>query len=307
MMNKAYLMVPGPTAVPERVLQAMTRPVINHRGRQFEELLRGVTAGLQQVFGTRQEVLTFPASGTGMMEAAVVNFLSPGDKVLAVTIGVFGDRFAEIASRFGLDVERLVFPWGEAADPAALANRLAADQAHTIKAVFITHNETSTGVLNNLQALAAAKSRHPALLIVDAVSSLGAAELAMDEWGLDVVITGSQKALMLPPGLGFIALNERAWTAAEESRLPKFYWDVKAARNSLKKGQNPYTPAVSLLFGLQEALAMLQEEGLINNFRRHRRQADMLRDGLKALGLGLLAGDAVASPGVTAVYPPAGI
>lgn len=307
MLNKPYLMVPGPTSVPDRVLQAMHRPVINHRGPQYEDMFRDISTKLQQVFQTKNAVLTFPASGSGAMEAAVVNILSTGDKVLVVSIGVFGDRFAEIAKRFGADVEKLDFPWGQAADPEVLANRLRNDHAQQIKAVFITHNETSTGVTNNIAALAAACADHPALRVVDAVSSMGAVNLEMDAWGLDVVVTGSQKALMIPPGLGFMALSERAWAANAASTMPKFYWDAQAMKKSLGKGQNPYTPPVSLLYGLQESLTLIQEEGLANIFARHRLLAAGLRTGLKALGLELLADDNAASPGVTAVIAPAGI
>ncbi|SDF03408.1 pyridoxal-phosphate-dependent aminotransferase family protein [Sporolituus thermophilus] len=307
MLQKPYLMVPGPTAVPERVLQAMHRPVINHRGPQYEALFRDVSDRLKTVFKTKQDVLTYPSAGTGMMEAAVVNILSPGDHVLVVSIGVFGDRFAEIAAKFGAVVEKLDFPWGEAADPQVLAERLAGDKEGRIKAVFLTHNETSTGVTNDVRALAAACKGHPALVVVDAVSSLGAVDLAMDEWGLDVVITGAQKALMLPPGLGFMALSERAWAACAQSTMPKFYWDAQAVKKALAKGQNPYTPPVSLLFGLAEALRLIEEEGLDNIFARHRLLATALRAGVRAMGLGLLADDKVASPGVTAVLPPAGI
>lgn len=306
-MNKAYLMVPGPTAVPERVLQATHRPLVNHRGALYEEMFSRITAGLKTIFRTRQDVLVFPAAGTGMLEAAVVNTLSPGDKVLAVSIGVFGDRFAEIAARFGADVEVMAFPWGRAAEPERVAERVAADKDHRIKAILVTHNETSTGVVNDLAALAKARGDHPALLIVDAVSSLGAADLATDDWRLDVVVTGSQKALMTPPGLGFMAMSERAWTANAQSTMPKFYWDAQAAKKAAAKGQNPYTPAVSLLFGLEEALKMLAEEGLDNSIIRHKRLAEALRAGFKALGLKLLAEDAAASPGVTAVFPPDGV
>jgi len=307
MLKKEYLMVPGPTTVPERVLQAMQRPVINHRGKQYETMFSTITAKLQRLFNTRHEVLTFPAAGTGSMEAAVVNLLSPGDKVLAVSIGVFGDRFGQIAAKFDAVVEKLEFPWGTAAAAEKLQERLKADQRHEIKAILITHNETSTGVTNDIKALAEARGNHPALLVIDAVSSLGAIELRMDEWGIDAVITGSQKALMIPPGLAFLAMNDRAWAAYEASAMPKFYWDAGDAKKALAKGQNPYTPPVSLLFGLEEALTLIEEEGIDNIIKRHCLLAKALRAGLKALGLELLAEDAVASTGVTAVYKPAGI
>ena len=307
MLKKEFLMVPGPTAVPERVLQAMQRPVINHRGKQYETMFAGISAKLQQIFQTRHPVLTFPAAGTGVMEAAIVNLLSPGDKVLSVSVGVFGDRFADVAAKFGAEVERVTVPWGEAACADALRARLERDTAHEIKAVLLTHNETSTGVTNDIKKLAAARGNHPALLVVDAVSSLGATELRMDEWELDVVVTGSQKALMIPPGLAFLAMNERAWAAYETSTLPKYYWDAGEARKFLLKGQNPYTPPVSLLFGLEEALAMIEEEGLATVFARHIVLANALRAGLAALDLTLLAKGEAASCGVTAVCCPEGI
>lgn len=307
MLTKQYLMVPGPTAVPERVLQAMHQPMINHRGALYEQLFQRVSTGLQSVFKTRHEVLTFPASGTGVLEAAIVNTLSPGDKVLSVSTGVFGDRFAEIAAKFGADVEKLNFPWGQAAVTDVLAERLKADIKREIKAILLTHNETSTGVTNDIQALAQARGDHPALILVDAISSLGAIDVQMDNWGLDVVVTGSQKALMLPPGLGFMAMNERAWEAYRTAQMPKFYWDAELARKALAKGQNPYTPPVSLLFGLDEALRLLAEEGLPQVFERHLQLRRSLRHGLEALNLALLAADEVASNGVTAVLAPAGI
>lgn len=307
MLSKPYLMVPGPTPVPDQVLAAMHRPMINHRGPQFAALFQEVNDGLRKVFQTKHDVLMFPSSGTGVMEAAIVNLFSPGDKVLAVSVGAFGDRFAEVAARFGLNVEKMDFPWGLAADPAQVAARLAGDTAGEIKAVLVTHNETSTGVVNDIAAISAARGQHPALLVVDAVSSLGAIRLEMDAWRLDAVITSSQKALMLPPGLGFLALNERAWQYAEQAQLPRYYWDARQVRKSLAKGQNPYTPPVALLFGLAESLRLMEEEGLDNIWARHVRLRDAMRQGLKALGCGLLAPDAVASPAVTAVLPPAGL
>ena len=307
MLNKPYLMVPGPTPVPDQVFTAMHRPMINHRGPQFTAMFQEVNAGLRRVFRTQHDVLMFPSSGTGAMEAAIVNLFSPGDKVLAVSIGSFGDRFAEIAARFGLDVEKMDFPWGQAAEPAQVAARLARDTAGEIKAVLVTHNETSTGAVNDIAAISAARGQHPALMVVDAVSSLGAIRLEMDAWRLDAVLTSSQKALMLPPGLGFLALNEPAWRYAERAKLPRYYWDVRQAKKSLDKGQNPYTPPVALLFGLAESLRLIEAEGLDNIWARHIRLRDALRQGLRALGCTLLASDAAASPAVTAVLPPAGL
>lgn len=307
MLKKPCLMIPGPTNVPDRVLQAMHRPLINHRGPEYEAMFQRISLALGRVFQTNQPVLVYPSAGTGMMEAAIVNVLSPGDKVLAVSIGVFGDRLAEIATRFGMIVEKIDVPWGHMADPQVLASRLAADNQHEIKAVLITHNETSTGVTNNLQALAAVCSGHPALLIVDAVSSLGAVELKMDEWQLDVVFTGAQKALMLPPGLGFLALSKKAWQAQAVSTSPKYYWDAVLLKKALAKWQNPYTPAVSLLYGLAESLTIIEEEGLAAIFRRHELIGQAIRAGVEALGLRLFAEQAAASNTVTAVVAPKGI
>jgi aspartate aminotransferase-like enzyme len=307
MLRKELFMVPGPTPVPERVLKAMHRPMINHRSTQYEELFGGVSFGLKRLFCTKGDVLTFPSSGTGALEAALVNTLSPGDKVLSLSAGVFGDYFAELATQFGLDVEKMDFPWGKGLSPEWLAERLAADRTHQIKAILVTHNETSTGVTHDVKALSKARGNHPALIYVDAVSSLGAIPLKMDEWNLDIVITGSQKGLMLPPGLSFLAMNERAWKAYHTSKLPKFYWDALIAKNYLAKSQNPYTPAISLLYGLEEVLKCFEEEGMESIYARHKRLRDAVRAGAKALNLRLLAEEKVASAAVTAIYMPDGI
>lgn len=305
--EKQYLQLPGPTPVPPRVLRALSEPMINHRGAEFRELLEEVTAGVKWSFQTENEVYIFPAAGTGGMEAAVVNFISPGEKVLAVSIGVFGNRFAEIAGRFGTRVEKLEFDWGTAADPGKIGQRLAEDEKREIKAVLITHNETSTGVINDLPAVRRAMGNHPALLIVDAVSSLGAMDLRTDEWGLDVVVTGAQKAFMLPPGLTMLSVSPRAWEAAQQCTNAKYYWDLGAARKYLEKGQTPYTPALPLLTGLRESLKMMRQEGLARSFARHALMRDMTRAAMRALGLELLCEDSVASAAVTAVRSPAGL
>lgn len=305
--EKQQLLLPGPTPVPPRVLRAMSEPMINHRGPEFKKILEETTAGVKKVMQTENHVFMLTASGTGAMEAAVVNFISPGDKVLAVSVGVFGDRFAKIAQTFGADVEKLSFPMGQAADPKEIGDRLRQDREGAIKAVLITHNETSTGVLNDLEAVRREMGDHPALLIVDAVSGLAAAELKTDAWGLDVVIAGSQKAFMLPPGLSFISVGAKAWTAAEQCRAPRFYWDIRSAKKYFEKGQTPFTPAVSLFYGLREALAMMAEEGMEGCLARHLLLRDMVRAGIKALGLELLADDRCASPAVTAVKAPPGV
>lgn len=306
MLKKAYLMVPGPTNLPQSVLQAMDRAMINHRGPEYEEMFTDCTARLKKIFQTTGDVLTYPSAGTGVMEASIVNFLSPGDTVLVVSIGVFGNRFAEIAANFGLKVEKIDVIWGQPAEPEVLAEKLAQDQEHNIKAIYMTQNETSTGVTNDIAALMAVCRQHPALKIVDAVSALGAIPMKMDEWGIDVAITGSQKALMIPPGLGFMAVNNRAWQAYETAKLPKFYWDANKVKKSLAKGQNPYTPPVSLIFGLAESLRLIEQEGAEHIFRRHRILAKAMRAGVKALGLELLA-DKGASTVVTSVCAPKGV
>ena len=307
MIGEQYLLLPGPTPVPERVVRAMSRPMVNHRGSEFKEILINVTEGIKQVYHTEHQVLIYPASGTGALEAAVVNFISPGDKVLAVSIGVFGDRFATIAREFGAQVEKLDFPWGEPADPQVLKERLAQDINQEIKAVLITHNETSTGVFNDLAAIKAAVGEHPALFMVDAVSGLAAVTLKMDEWKLDVVVSGSQKAFMIPPGLSFLAFNDRALRVQQENKNHKYYWDVSAGLKYLEKGQNPYTPAISLYHGLEEALKMMLEEGLENILLRHLNYREMVRAALKEMGLKLLAADDYASPALTSVIAPQGI
>ncbi|WP_061212942.1 pyridoxal-phosphate-dependent aminotransferase family protein [Syntrophomonas wolfei] len=307
MIGEQYLLLPGPTPVPERVVRAMSRPMVNHRGSEFKEILINVTEGIKQVYHTKHQVIIYPASGTGALEAAVVNFISPGDKVLAVSIGVFGDRFATIAREFGAQVEKLDFPWGEPADPQVLKERLAQDINQEIKAVLITHNETSTGVFNDLAAIKAAVGEHPALFMVDAVSGLAAVTLKMDEWKLDVVVSGSQKAFMIPPGLSFLAFNDRALRVQQENKNHKYYWDVSAGLKYLEKGQNPYTPAISLYHGLEEALKMMLEEGLENILLRHLNYREMVRAALKEMGLKLLAADDYASPALTSVIAPQGI
>jgi aspartate aminotransferase-like enzyme len=299
------LRIPGPTPVPPQVLRAMCRPMINHRGPEFKALLEELLAGLGPVFGTAGDVLIFPASSTGGMEAAIVNTLSPGDRVLAVSIGYFGDRFARIAADFGADVTPLAVPWGQAVSPAAVAQRLEADP--TIRAVLVTHNETSTGATNDVEAIARVVTRSPALLIVDAVSSLAALPLPMDAWGVDVVVAGSQKALMVPPGLALVAVGPRAWQAHRTARLPRHYWDFTAAATSQRKGQNPYTPALSLYYALAEALKMIRAEGLEAVYARHRRLGAFMRDGVRALGLELFADPASASDTVTSIRVPPGV
>jgi len=305
--EEQYLLLPGPTPVPTNVLRSMAKPMINHRGPEFRELIAEVTEGVKKVYKTKNDVIIFPAAGTGAMEAAVVNFISPGDKVLAISIGVFGDRFTKIAEEFGAEVDRLEFPWGQAADAEVVREKIAQDRGKFIKAVLVTHNETSTGVVNDIRAIREAIGDHPALFIVDAVSGLGAMNLETDQWNLDVVVSGSQKAFMIPPGLSFLAISPRAMKISKNCTNRRYYWDIGSALKYLEKGQTPYTPAISLFYGLKEALTMMESEGIDNVIARHAVYRDMVRSGVKALGLELLADDSVASSSLTAVVAPEGI
>ncbi len=308
MDDRQLLMIPGPTPVPQSVLLAGAKPMVNHRGPEFAALMGECTEGLRRAFQTQQDVFILTGSGTGGLEAAVVNMLSPGDKVLSVSIGVFGDRWASIATAFGAAVESLSFPYGQPADPAQLRERLAADTNKEIKAVLVTHNETSTGVRNDLATIGGIVREHGALLLVDAISSLLTIDCQMDAWGLDVVIAGSQKAFMIPPGLCFAAVSERAMAATAEAKMPRFYWDFRKAKQYLDQGQTPWTPAVPLVWQLGEALKLVEQEGLAACFARHARLARMARAGVEALGLKPFAADAAyASHAVTSVCKPDGI
>jgi alanine-glyoxylate transaminase/serine-glyoxylate transaminase/serine-pyruvate transaminase len=282
--GRHFLQIPGPTNTPERVLRAMAQPTIDHRSAEFAALGRTVLDGLQRVFQTSGPVVVFPASGTGAWEASLVNTLSPGDAVLAFEIGEFARGWAEVARRLGLDVEVIPGTWRRGVDPDALEGRLRRDEGQRIRAVLVVHNETSTGVTSRLPEIRRAMNRagHPALLLVDAVSSLGSIDLRHDEWGIDVTLAGSQKGLMLPPGLAFNAVSRKALDASRAARLPRsfFAWEPMLAANA--SGFFPYTPATNLLFGLREALAMLEEEGLANVFARHRRLADAARAAVQA-------------------------
>jgi aspartate aminotransferase-like enzyme len=302
------LHVPGPTPLPDAVREAGARQMVNHRGSEFKALLGRVTAGLQRAFRTENDVLVLTCSGTGGLEAAVVNHLSPGDPVLAVSIGSFGDRFAKIATVYGADVTKLAVEWGQAARPAdvATAIREMIDAGRSPAAVLLTHNETSTGVTNPIAELAAAvRATAPdALLIVDAISGLGAVPFETDAWGLDVVVTGSQKSWMVPPGLAMVAVSPRAWAAAERATMPRFYLDLRAHRTSAATGETPWTPAVGICFALDVALDLIEAEGHEAVFARHHACGAAARAGLAALGFRLLAPADHASDTVTAAWLP---
>ncbi|HCQ48905.1 serine--glyoxylate aminotransferase [Achromobacter spanius] len=307
--GRHFLQIPGPTNVPDRVLRAIDQPTIDHRGPEFGELGRAVLEGSKAVFQTQSPVVIFPSSGTGAWEAALVNTLSPGDRVLMVETGHFASLWKKLAGRLGLDVDYIEGDWRHPVDPDVIGARLSEDTQHRIKAVCVVHNETSTGVTSNIAAVRAAIDRaaHPALLMVDTISSLGSIDYRHDEWGVDVTVAGSQKGLMLPPGLAFNAVSARALAAADTARLPRSYWDWREMLTANAKGYFPYTPSTNLLYGLHEALAMLQAEGLPRVFARHERHARATRLAVAAWGLELLSLDPAAhSPALTAVMMPEG-
>jgi len=294
-----HLRIPGPTPCPSEVLQAMTKQMINHRGPEFGQILNEVTDKLKQLFQTRGDVFLLTGSGTAGLEAAIVNTLSPGDKVLSVAIGVFGERFASIAEQFGAEVTPLRFEWGKAADVDAIRRALQAEPK--IKAVLVTHNETSTGVTDDLASISSVVREFDKLLLVDAISSLGSINLPVDDWHCDVTVTSSQKGWMVPPGLAMVSVSQRAWQAYSTARMPRFYWDFTKAKNYLERGQTPWTPAVSIVFALSVSLEMMLKEGLPNIIARHARVSKTARDGIKSLGLSLFADERYASNTVTAV------
>ncbi len=307
--GRHFLQIPGPTNVPDRVLRAIDQPTIDHRGPEFGVLGRAVLEGAKQVFQTQSPVVIFPSSGTGAWEAALVNTLSPGDRVLMVETGHFASLWKKLAGRLGLEVDYVEGDWRHPVDAAVIGTRLAEDTQHRIKAVCVVHNETSTGVTSNIAAVRAAIDRaaHPALLMVDTISSLGSIDYRHDEWGVDVTVAGSQKGLMLPPGLAFNAVSARALAAADTARLPRSYWDWSEMLTANAKGYFPYTPSTNLLYGLHEALAMLQAEGLPRVFARHERHARATRLAVAGWGLELLSLDPAAhSPALTAVMMPEG-
>jgi alanine-glyoxylate transaminase/serine-glyoxylate transaminase/serine-pyruvate transaminase len=312
MNNKSgrhFLQIPGPTNVPDRILRAMGAPVIDHRGPAFAALGLEILADMRPVFGTTQPVIIYPSSGSGAWEAALVNTLSPGDGVLMCETGHFASLWKGIASRLGLAPQIIDTDWRSPADPSAIELTLGDDVEHAIRAVCIVHNETSTGVVSDIAAIRAAidNAKHPALLMVDTISSLGSIDFRMDEWGVDVTVAGSQKGLMLPPGLSFNAVSEKALAAASSAALPKSYWSWADMLEANSKGFFPYTPATNLLYGLREAIAMLNEEGLENVFARHRRHASATRTAVAAWGLDTVCADDDAhSDSLTAVMMPDG-
>ena len=307
--GRHFLQIPGPTNVPDRVLRALAAPTIDHRGPEFAALARAVLSGLKPVFRTTGPVVAFPASGTGAWEAALVNTLSPGDRVIAFDTGHFAGLWSRMAGSLGLEVDLVPGSWRRGVDPGLVHERLATDRTHAVRAVMVVHNETSTGVTSDVPAIRAAvdAAGHPALLLVDTVSSLASIDYRHDEWGVDVTVSCSQKGLMLPPGLGFNALGERALAASASAGLPRSYWDWQPMLAANADGHFPYTPPTNLLYGLGEALAMLAEEGLENVLARHRRHAEATRLAVRAWGLEVLCQDpARYSSSLTAVLVGAG-
>jgi len=307
--GRHFLQIPGPTNVPERILRAMARPTIDHRGPEFGILGREILEGLKEIFKTSGKVVIFPASGSGAWEAALVNTLSPGDKVLMFETGQFAALWREMAGKLGLDVHYMPGDWRHGVDPAAVEAQLREDRGHLIKGVMVVHNETSTGVTSRVAAVRKAMDRagHPALLLVDTISSLASIDYRHDEWGVDVTVAGSQKGLMLPPGLSFTAISEKALAASKSAGLPKSYWDWQPMLAANRSGFFPSTPATNLLYALRESLQMLREEGLDNVFARHDRHAEATRRAVRAWGLEVLClNPDEYSSSVTAVMLPPG-
>lgn len=303
-MIKRYLLAPGPTPVPPEVALRMAVPMIHHRTPEFSRVFSEVRAGLKRLFRTEQDVLVLASSGTGAMEAAVANLFSPGDRVLVVNGGKFGERWTKICRTYGLEVEELRVEWGQAVRPEAVAGAL--DKAPDARGLFVQASETSTTAVHPVEEIARITRARDTLLVVDGITAVGVYDLPMDRWGIDVLVTGSQKALMLPPGLGFIALSARAWKRVGSARLPRFYFDLERERKSQADDTTAYTPAVSLVFGLEAVLGVLEREGLENVFHRHARLAEATRAGVRALGLELLAPRSP-SPAATGFYLPAGV
>jgi len=307
--GRHFLQIPGPTNVPDRVLRAIDNATMDHRGPEFGKMGLEILEGLKQVFQTKQPVVIYPASGTGAWEAALVNTLSPGDRVLMFETGHFASLWNKMAARLGISVDLVPTDWRRGVDPAAVEAKLREDREHRIKAVCVVHNETSTGVTSRIGAIRKAmdSTKHPALYMVDTISSLASIDYRHDEWGVDVTVAGSQKGLMLPPGLSFNCVSEKARKASASAKLPRSYWNWEEIIANNKTGFFPYTPATNLLYGLRESLAMLQEEGLQNVFARHTRHAEATRRAVRAWGLEILcAVPEEYSSSLTAVMMPAG-
>ncbi len=304
MQDKLNLMIPGPTPVPENVLSCMSKHPIGHRSGDFQEIVKKTTEQLKWLHQTTGDVLTITGSGTAAMEAGIINTLSKGDQVICGDNGKFGERWVKVAKAYGLEVKVVKADWGQPLDPNEFKRHLKEDRDEKIKAVILTHSETSTGVINDLKTINnEVKSNSKAITIADCVTSLGACNIPMDEWGIDVIASGSQKGYMIPPGLSFVAMSKRAWEANEHSNLPKFYLDLKQYLKTANKNSNPFTPAINLYFALEASLTMMQKEGLNNIFARHARHQKATQEGIKAMGLNLFTNESFGSPAITAVEP----
>jgi aspartate aminotransferase-like enzyme len=306
-MLKRFLITPGPTPVPPEVLSALSEPVIHHRAPRFTEILKEVVSGMKYIYQSENDVIVFSGSGTGAMESAVVNLVNPGDHVLVASVGNFGERWIKLARTWGAEVTALEYEWGTKAVPEDIEAALAADPS--IKAVYVQHSETSTGVLNDIKAIGAIVAKTPAVLVVDAISGLGASDLKTDEWQVDVCVSGSQKALMVPPGLAYVSVSEKAWQMVDQCQTPRFYFDWVTARKKMTgdAAQTPYTPAVSLMVAQNAAIELIRQEGLENVFERHRVLGRACREGVKALGLELFGPEDPEANSVTAVKVPEGV
>jgi alanine-glyoxylate transaminase/serine-glyoxylate transaminase/serine-pyruvate transaminase len=311
MSGRPFLQIPGPTLIPERIVRAMSQPIIDHRGPKFALLVAEVLEGLKGIFQTRAgHIVLYPGSGTGSWEACIVNTLSPGDRALGFVNGHFSTLFCKVAASFGVEVETVELPYGAGVPPDLVEERLRADRSRQVKAVLVVHNETSTGVTSDIAAVRQAMDRagHPGLLLVDVVSSLASIDFRFDEWGVDVALTGTQKGLMTPPGTGVLCVSDKALRASERSISPRFTWDWRPVIERNRRGEYPYTPATLILFGLRESIAILAEEGLPNVFRRHARLAEAVRRAVQKMGLRLLARNpAEYSNTLTAVCMPEGL
>ena len=304
-MKKVYLMTPGPTPLPPQVLEAMARPIIHHRTPAFQAILKEATDGLKYIFQTKNDCFILTSSGTGAMEASVVNLLSSGDKAITIQGGKFGERWTELCEAYGIKIDVVDVPWGKAVDPKLIEKKLKEDKS--IKAVFATLCETSTGVTTDIKALGEAVKNTNAVLVVDAISGLGVLDLKTDDWSVDIVVTGSQKGLMLPPGLAFISVSAKAWKLIEASKSPKYYFDLKKAKEAWAGTDTPFTPGISLVIALNESIKLIKEETIEKLFARYSKLAKATREAVRALGLEIYADESCWSDAITAIKSPAGV
>jgi aspartate aminotransferase-like enzyme len=309
MEQRQFMQIPGPTNIPDRILRSLSQPIINHRGPEFEALVTECVNGLKNIYRTNNDVLLFPSSGSGVLESAIVNLFSPGDTIVAASLGVFSERMAAIAENYGLKVMRVSKEWGQSVKPEEIREILVNDINREIKGVCLPQNETTSGITNDIEGVSKIIKDlgHPAVLVVDAVSSLACLPFETDLWDVDVVVSASQKGFMLPPGMGMVAVSNKAWSLIENSKMPRWYWDYKSVKEKMKESQFPYTPATNLLFGLKESLKMILDEGIENVWARHDLMGSAVRNAIKAMGLTLFAEDDHQSNTVTAILMPENI